>query len=145
MSFVKTFNHPLHMVNYMRKLIVSSLATYEPKLIMKKLIPELNKELRYYFIFETRPHLPSGSMLYALCCFAEDGEILFSVRSSMPVSLWRYRRQGVAKTATMIEGVIRQHFKRQNVPLNRETPYFKADDGLYLANICWYTYKQLQS
>lgn len=145
MSFVKPFNHPLHMVNYMRKLLVSSLASYEPRLTISKPVPNLCQELRYHFIFETRPHIPSNSMLYALCCFSEDGEIIFSVRSHMPVSLWRYRRQGMAATAAMIEGIIRNQFRRNNVPLLRENPFHKASDGVYLCNISWSNYNLLKS
>lgn len=143
MSFVKSFNHPLHMVNYMRRLLVSSLGSYDPVPILKKSVPVLHKDLNYYFLLETRPHEVSNSMLYALLLFAEDGEIIFSVRSSMPCSLWRYRRQGVAATATMIEGVVRSQCRRNNVPLVHECPFIRKSQGIYKANISWINYKHL--
>lgn len=145
MSFTKTFNHPLHMVNYMRRLLVNSLGSYEPVPVLKKSVPVLHKDLNYYFLLETRPHEVSNSMLYALLFFAEDGEIIFSVRSSMPCSLWRYRRQGVAATATMIEGVVRSHCRRNNVPLVHEHPFFRENSGIYKANISWLNYQLLKA
>ena len=143
MAFTKTFNHPLHMVNYMRQLIISSLGTWNPKPILKKSVPVLHQNLSYYFILETRPHEVSNSMLYALVFFSEDGEIIFSVRSSMPVSLWRYRRQGISAQAAMIEGIVKSHCRRNNVPLVHESPFTKESAGLYLANISWCNYKHL--
>lgn len=145
MAIVKTFNHPLHLINYMRAIMKSSLSAFQPKTIPMRSVPNLRKNLQYYFIFETHPRTKSDQMLYALCCFAEDGEIIFNVRSCMPVGLWRYRRQGMATTAQMIQAVIKSHFKRFNVPLDKESPFSMASEGLYIANICWFTYKQLLS
>lgn len=145
MAICKTFNHSLHMVNYLRSCVKSSLVSYTPKLTLATTIPDLKKTLHYYFVFETQARNDIDQMLYGLCCFSEDGEIIFSVRSSMPVSLWRYRRQGMAATAAMIEGVIKQHFKRNNIPLHKDTPFILASEGIYIANICWSTYKQLSS
>ena len=145
MSIVKTFNHQLHVVNYLRSFVKDSLASYTPKGPQTNPIPSLKQSLQYYFVFETQARNDIDQMLYGLCCFSEDGEIIFSVRSSMPVSLWRYRRQGMAATAAMIEGVIKQHFKRNNIPLHKDTPFILASEGIYIANICWSTYKQLSS
>lgn len=145
MQVVKKFNHPCHYVNTLRLAVKRSLSDYTHKLTKERLIPTLNKELAYYFIFETQPRNEVDQMVYALCCFAEDGEIIFSIRSAMPVSLWRYRRQGMAQTASMIQGVIKSQFKRFNVPLHKDCPFSLASDGLYVANICWFTYKQLLS
>lgn len=145
MSIVKTFNHQLHVVNYLRSFVKNSLASYTPKRPQTNPIPSLKQSLQYYFVFETQARNDIDQMLYGLCCFSEDGEIIFSVRSSMPVSLWRYRRQGMAATATMIEGVIKQHFKRNNVPLHKDTPFSPASEGLYLANLDWFIYKKMCS
>lgn len=142
MAIVKTFNHQLHVVNYLRSFVKKSLAEYTPKTITMPPVPILNKSLQYYFVFETQARNDIDQMLYAICCFSEDGEIIFSVRSSMPVSLWRYRRQGMAATAAMIEGVVKSQFKRNNVPLHKDTPFSPASEGIYLANLDWFIYKR---
>lgn len=145
MAIVKTFNHPLHLINYMRAALKSSLAAFQPRTAPERKVPNLQKNLQYYFILETQARNESDQMLYALCCFAEDGEIIFNVRSCMPVGLWRYRRQGMAATAQMLQGVIKSQFKRFNVPLHKDTPFCMASDGLYIANICWFTYNKMLS
>ena len=76
-----------------------------------------------------------------ICFFAQDGEIIFCSHNPMPVSLWRWRRQGEARSATMLEGQIKTTFRQKFIPLVSETPYLKVDDGLYQCKINWGRYQ----
>lgn len=143
MQVTKNFMHPVHMVRYFNALMKRSLATYYPKPIERNHVPELARSISYYFTFATQVRDDLNQMLYALCCFSYDGEIIFSAHGAFDVSLWKYRRLGLAKTAEKIERTIRVVFKRNNVPLNPNEPFQKVEDDLYWANIDWSIYKHL--
>lgn len=143
MQPVKKFMHPMHMVNYYNAMLKRILMEYNPHKVVKKRPPYLFKEVSYYFTFVTQARNEFDSMLYALCCFAYDGEIIFQVHGAFDCSLWKFRRLGMAKTADKIERTIRVQFKRNNVPLDPINPFQMVESGLYWANIDWFSYKQL--
>lgn len=143
MSGFKEFKHPVHALNYCRMMMRKRMAEYVPKSITLSSVPELDKDCTYYFIFEQFANYAHNLMLWSLCCFSNDGEIVFSSNGRFPVSLWRFNRQGFARTATMIEGVIKSQFRRKNVPLKDETPFSRHSEGLFVANINWSLYNYI--
>ena len=140
MQLVKKFNHPSHYVNWMRKAQKDVLRTMVVRKGLSTSIPYLEQSNTYYFIFERLADNAQNVMKYAVCCFDSDGVIIFSYHSIFPVSLWRFRRQGLARAAVMVEGVIRSAFKRNGIPLESESPFSPYGDGLYVCNISWSLY-----
>lgn len=134
------FNHPRHYINAMRLMQKQSLRTYKDSKPLLPNYPKLEINKAYFFTFETCPREDLDQMLYSICCFDNDGVIVFSRMGRMQVSLWRYRRQGLARTASSIESAIRNSFRREYVPLHRDEPFQKVDDGLYRCNISWNVY-----
>lgn len=137
--------HPLHRVNVARAMFKAMLRNYRPPVPKVYRPPVLDNSLKYYFIFETQPREDLDKMLYALCVFDSYGVIAFSRHGEMPVSLWRYRRQGLARTATMLQGVIVTSCKREGIPLRKPDPFFKVGDGLYELDINWGSYNVLRN
>lgn len=143
MQVTKTFRHPIHMVNYFNCLLRQSLQVYRPIQVQKMRPPVLLRELGYYFTMSTQARNELNQMLYAVCCFSADGEIIFSYHGSFDVSLWSFRRLGLARTADKIERTIRVCFKRHNVPLCASKPFERIEGNLYSLNIDWFMYHQL--
>lgn len=144
MQLVKKFNHPVHQVNYYRALVKSALQAYEPKGAEPIVVPDLDKDLDYYFIFETAPKRKLNMLVYAVTCFDSEGFILFNYTGVYPVSLWRFERQGPARTLQMMEGVVKQVFRRKNIPLGPDEPFAPFDAGVFVCNISWSIYHQLK-
>lgn len=142
MQPITTFKHPVHLLHYARKMMREYMASCTPNIHKVLNIPELCKDFTYYFMFETHPRFDLNMMLYSLLCFSHDGEIIFSRSSQFPVSLWRYNRQGFTRTATMINGIITNVFRSENIPLNLENPFMKAENNLYICNIEWTIYEK---
>lgn len=145
MSIVQSFNHPLHMVNYYRAIVKDALRAYEPKCAEPIIVPELIQDLDYYFIFETSPKQHLNKLVYAITCFDSEGTILFNWCGVYPVSLWRFRRQGVSRSITIFEGLVKQVFNRKNVPLVATEPFAPFSDGVYVCNISWSIYQSLSN
>ena len=141
MLIERKFRHPLHMVNHYRAIVKQALRDYVPRHQVQQQPPQLDNSLDYYFIFETAPKAEINELVYGLTCFDSDGVVLFDVKGSFPVSLWRWRRQGLARCATMTEGIIKTIFKRKLVPLQSDEPFRAFADGLYLCNISWSMYQ----
>lgn len=135
--------HPIHAVNYMTAILKKTLREYRPSLIQSKQPPQLLRELGYYFTWTTQVREDLNQMLYALCCFSSDGEIIFSHHGAFDVSLWKFRRLGITKTAEKIERTIRVAFKKNLVPLEADNPFDKVGENLYLCNISWFSYNNL--
>lgn len=143
MQYVKTYQHPLHYVNSVRCIVRSALRELRPKPVVKPVVPVLSKTSAYYFVFETQPREADDAMLWGLMAFDGDGSILFSCNGKFPVSLWRFRRQGIARTATMMQGIITAQFQRRNIPLHRDEPFVRDGDGVYRCAINWVKYNDL--
>lgn len=143
MQIVKTFNHPIHYVNWMRAAQKEALRAMRVKPAPQQLIPELSRDNSYYFVFETHACEPDNAVFWALCAFDSDGVIIFNRKGQFDVSLWRFRRQGVKRTAAIIEGVIRTTFRRMCVPLIQDDPYMIVEQGLYKCNISWASYARI--
>lgn len=143
MQALKTFNHPVHAVNYFHKLLVQALKEYRPIVPKAGRPPSLFQGIGYYFTFATQPRQELDKMLYALCCFSGDGEIIFSHQGSFDVGLWAFRRLGLAKTADKIERTIRVCFKRHLMPLNPLCPFHKVEENLYQVDIDWFLYNKM--
>ena len=143
MLIQKSFRHPLHMVNYFRAFVKSALRAYRIPAVQKPTIPQLDRDLDYYFIFESAPKEAENALIYGITCFDSDGVVMFSHLGQYPVSLWRFRRQGIARSMEMMEGLVKMAFKRKNIPLHGDTPFRPFADGVYLCNIAWTTYNSL--
>ena len=143
MSIVKKFKHPLHLVNYYRAIMKQALREYNPAPITLKIAPILDQSLEYYFLYETAQKEADNLLVYGVTCFDAEGVVLFNHKGTYPVSLWRIRRQGLARTATMFEGVIKSVFRNKCVPLMSNEPFRQVEQGLYLCNISWSVYNQL--
>lgn len=143
MAIVKEFNHPLHVLNYCRAMMRKELRRHRP--ITKKAVPLplLDSATSYYFVFETAHRPDLDKVLWSICSFDADGVILFSSSGCMPVSYYRYIRQGLARTTTMIEGTIKGAFRKYNVPLSPHAPFVADAHGLYRVNISWSVYHSL--
>ena len=138
----KTFRHPLHLVNYYRAIMKQALKQYNPAASVKTSIPVLDQSLEYYFLYETAVKEAENLLMYGITCFDADGVIIFSHKGTYPVSLWRIRRQGIARTAKMFEGVIKTAFRNKCVPLMSNEPFRQVDQGLYVCNISWSVYNK---
>ena len=145
MPIVKVFNHSLHVVNYCRAMLKSELRNFQPLQVKEQPVPVLEETNSYYFIFEVLPRFDLNQVLWALCSFDADGVILFQKSGIMPVSCHRYIRQGLSRTAAMIEGVIKGVFRRQYIPLKHENPFVQESEGLYRCNISWCVYQSFKS
>lgn len=143
MLIERKFRHPLHMVNHYRAIVKQALREYIPRSQVQPNPPALDKSLDYYFIFETAPKEEINQLVYGLTCFDSDGVVLFDVKGSFPVSLWRWRRQGLARCATMTEGIIKTAFRHKLIPLQSDEPFRAFADGVYLCNISWSIYQSL--
>lgn len=143
MLIQKSFKHPMHLINYYRALIKSALRDYRIPEIEKPIIPHLDRDLDYYFMFESVPKESDNVLVYGITCFDSDGVVMFNQVGKYPVSLWRFRRQGVARTMEMMEGIVKIAFRRKNIPLNGDTPFRPFADGVYICNIAWSTYNVL--
>lgn len=139
--YTKSFNHPVHCVRYFQNLLKRALREIKPPQPKKPNIPSLSQELGYYMTYETYENNDHDKIYLGICFFAQDGEIIFCSHNPMPVSLWRWRRQGEARSATMLEGQIKTTFRQKFIPLVSETPYLKVDDGLYQCKINWGRYQ----
>lgn len=144
MQVVKTFRHPMHMVNYYRAIIKDALRQFEPKAAEPIIVPVLERDLDYYFIFESVPKEHINKLVYGITCFDSEGTILFNHQGVYPVSLWRFRRQGPARSLTMMEGIVKTLFRRKNIPLHSEEPFAPFSDGMFVCNISWSIYNQLR-
>lgn len=140
MQVVKNYNHPLHMVNSYRAIVKRALREFIPCVSTKPDIPSLSQSSSYYFIFESSPKEATNQLCYGITCFDSDGVIVFSHMGVYPVSLWRFRRQGLKRSASMLEGVIKSVFKRKHVPLVSDEPFRILPDNLYQCNISWPCY-----
>lgn len=143
MLIERKINHPLHMVNYYRRMVKQALRAYVLQVTQPVPVPQLDRDLEYYFVFETHPKESENVLLYGITCFDSDGIILFNISGTYPVSLWRFRRQGVARTFKTMEGLIKSTFKRKNVPLLSDAPFNPVADGVYHCNISWHAYNLL--
>lgn len=143
MQLQKSFMHPIHLVNQVNYMLKKTLKEIRPKSFLEIKPPMLSKNLSYYFTMASQPRHELNQMLYAICCFSEDGEIIFSYHSAFDVSLWSFRRLGMARTADKIERTIRVAFKRKQVPLDPNNPFQKVDENLYWCNIDWFSYNLL--
>lgn len=141
----KTFKHPVHAINAMRAVMKRVLRDLRPSPPPVINYPSLVHDKDYFFLFETRPRSEDDKMLFSICCFAEDGEIIFNRLGEMPVGLWRFRRQGEMRTSTMISGVIRQSFMREYMPLIPDDPFKQVSEGLFRCNINWSKYHHIVS
>lgn len=143
MQLQKPFIHPIHMVNQFNAMMKKTLREMRPLRVLEFTPPMLSRNVSYYFTMASQPRNELDKMLYAITCFSEDGEIIFSVHSAFDVSLWSFRRLGMARTAEKIERTIRVAFKRKNVPLDPNNPFAKVDENLYWCNIDWFSYNNL--
>lgn len=143
MAIERMFTHPMATINRYRAAIKRALRESRPLERPKPVIPSLSKDMDYYFVFESVPREDLNSVLYGITCFDSDGIILFEVKGTYPVSLWRFRRQGIARSATMFEGIVKSVFRQKNVPLHKEEPFRMWADGIFLCNISWFNYQSL--
>ena len=143
MQSVEKFKHVMHMVNHYRAIVKSALREYRipDKSIIN--VPKLDRDLDYYFIFETAPKQAENALVYGITCFDSDGVILFSHQGIYPVSLWRFRRQGLERTISTFNGIVKTLFRRKNIPLLSDEPFYPMQDGIYCLNISWTIYKSL--
>lgn len=144
MQLVKKFNHPVHQVNYYRAIIKRALQAYEPKSAEPIIVPDLCRDLDYYFVFETAPKRKLNILVYGLTCFDSDGIILFNYQGIYPVSLWRFERQGAVRSVQMMEGVVKQVFRRKNIPLESDEPFAPFQQGIFVCSINWSAYNRLK-
>lgn len=145
MRNVEKFKNTVHMVNYFRAIVKSALREYRIPDASRIVVPKLNRDLDYYFIFETAPKQSDNALVYGITCFDSEGVILFSHQGVYPVSLWRFRRQGLQRTISLFNGIVKTLFRRKNIPLLSEEPFYPVEDGLYCLNISWTIYKSLIS
>ncbi len=138
----KNFNHPIHAYRAAQLLVKRAIAGMQPTSVFQQQPPQLNKNLDYHFTFELQPRQQWNIVFWGLCCFSCDGEIIFAQKGELPVSLWRYRRQGASRTLLLLESTIRQAFRRASIPLNTDCPFTRSDDGVYTANINWWLYQK---
>lgn len=141
MQVIKSFKHPAHALNYCRAMLKQELKSYRPLVQVQHSLPRLERSNSYYFIFESFPNYQLNIMVWGICCFDADGVVMFQRKGQFPVSLYRYIRQGMARTSAMIEGVIKSAFQREFIPLSKEAPFVKMEDGLYHCNISWIVYQ----
>ena len=139
----KNYQHPIHAYRAAQMLVKRAIAELRPRSFFETPVPQLFKSLDYYFTFETQPRQEWNVIYWGLCCFTCDGEIIFARNGQFDVSLWRFRRQGLARTAAAIESVIKHTFRRAKIPLEQECPFSRDADGIYRANICWWKYESL--
>lgn len=143
MQLVQKPMHPIHIVNYYNSVLKRILREQRPpRNPMEIDIPHLVRDVSYYFTFAMQAREEFDKMLWALCCFAADGEIIFNAKGAFDVSLWHFRRQGLALAAKRFEGTIRTAFRRNGVPLDPNNPFQKVGNDLYWCNINWFTYKK---
>lgn len=142
MQVVKTFNHPLHFVNYVRKCIRMELAKEPKKEPPQVVIPRISKEFPFYFCFETQVDDVNNEVRWGLVCFDTDGVHQFSDKGKFWCGPWHWRRQGIAKMASQIQGVIVSSFRKRWYPIHRDCPFTMVGDGVYQVNWNWAIHKQ---
>ena len=135
--------NPLHMANLYRAIVKEALREYRIPSAQKIIVPTLCRDMDYYFIYESVPKIKENKVVYGITCFDSEGVILFDYKGIYPVSLWRFRRQGPARTMQMMEGLVKQAFRRKNIPLSADEPFSPFDDGIYVCSINWTMYTQL--
>lgn len=143
MAVVKEFKHPLHVLNYCRAMMRRDLRSRLPIVKSAIPVPSLESSNSYYFVFESQNRPDLNRVLWSICSFDADGVILFSCSGIMPVSYYRYTRQGLARTTTMVEGIIKGVFRKYNIPLLPHAPFVADANGLYRVNIAWSVYHSL--
>lgn len=141
MQVVRIFKHPAHALNYCRAMLKRELKEYRPIVQHVPPLHRLESNNSYYFIYESFPNYQLNIMVWGICCFDADGVVLFQRKGQFPVSLHRFIRQGLARTATMVEGVIKSAFQRELIPLNKDIPFEKMEDGIFHCNISWIIYQ----
>lgn len=132
-------------LNSYRKLLAQSVNSYVIPKEQTIQAPELNQSNDYYFLFEQQQRNSEDAVVYGITCFDSDGVIIFNRRGVFPVSLWRYRRQGAARTATMFQGLVRNIFRTEHIPLEIEVPFSKVDDNIWQCHILWNKYNLYNS
>lgn len=137
----KNYRHPLHYINSVRAALKSEIEREFPKELSRYPTPALFRELDYFFCFEIKQDVVLSEIRWGLCVFDSNGVRCFSEKGVMPVSLWRWQRQGLARTAKMVEGVIKHAFNKRWWPIDVAEPFYRAGDGLYQVNINWPKYR----
>lgn len=136
-----TFQNQWQFANYVRLCIHRELRKTrvidEPKVT----VPLLNRHVDYYFCFEIHHDEDSNSVSWGLVCFDSSRKHMFSDKGIMPVSLWRFRRQGIRFTAAQIQSSIVTSFRKKWWPICKDEPFVRVSDGLYRVNLNWVLYR----
>lgn len=141
MQVQKTFRHPLHFVNYVRKCMRQELAKVPVEDKPKAVIPIIHKEQSYYFCFETKVDDANNEVRWALVSFDSDGVVLFSDKGKFWCGPWHWRRQGIASMSARIQGVVVNSFRKRWYPINKEYPFAIIGEGLYQVQWNWAVYR----
>lgn len=137
----KTYRHPLHYVNSVRAAIKKELKKVIPSPFRQYPVPALFREYRYYFCFELHQDIQESEVRWGIVVFDSKGMQCFTDKGKMYVSLWRWQRQGIARTTQMIESTIKNAFSRRGWPLHSTDPFYRVSEGIYEVNINWPKYQ----